>query len=111
MERVIEILLGAASLQSVNIEDTDADAKYLAVPFGFRSLPLMVWAVANGYKIVADDPWATGRMTHYRERPAEYPANVSIARLRELETELERDSGRNDNQLHGQRDGKASADA
>ena len=85
MENMIEIVSGAVSMQALELVEPVEDAKYLAVPFGFRSLPLIVWAETNGYLVAAEDAWESLSMNHYRERPVDYPANMSVARLAELD--------------------------
>ena len=85
MNNFVELVIQGTSLQILQIEEMETDAEYIAVPFGFRSLPLIMWAISNGRKVLVEDPWETTEMLHYPTRPAEYAENVSVAQLWMLE--------------------------
>ena len=87
MENMIEMVLRGTSLQIVELEETDPVESYIAVPFGFRSLPLIVASLAEGKRVVCEDAWANQRMHHYVSRPVHYPENVATAQLYRLTLE------------------------
>ena len=51
------------------------------MPFGFRSLPLIVASLADGKRVVCGDAWESQRMHHYITRLEDYPENVATAQL------------------------------
>lgn len=82
MEHLIELVIyNERSLQIVEIEELDPNEAYVAVPFGFRSLPLIVAAIARGERVVCEDAWENSHMHHYASRPEDYPENVATAQL------------------------------
>ena len=84
---LMEILVSENSIQFLELEEFEEDVKYLAVEFGMRSLPLILWAVRNGYKVLTEDPWEAMGMNNYRERPSAYPENVSVSHIFSAEFE------------------------
>ena len=84
---LIELILTGTSLQIVEIEEIDPGDIYIAVPFGFRSLPLIVASLADGKRVVCEDAWEDNRMHHYTSRPDNYPENVATAQLFSLTLE------------------------
>ena len=81
MDNLIELILNGSSLQIVEIEEIDAHEAYIAVPFGFRSLPLIVASIADGKRVVCEDAWENNHMHHYTTRPEDYPENIATAQL------------------------------
>ena len=81
MDNFVELILRGTALQILEVEDLDTDESYIAVPFGFRSLPLIVASLAEGKRVVCKDAWVNQRMHHYPSRPPRYPENVATAQL------------------------------
>ena len=87
MDNFIELIIRGTALQVLEIDEIDPDESYIAVPFGFRSLPLIVAALAEGKCVVCEDAWNEQRMHHYASRPEHYPENVATAQLISLTLE------------------------
>ena len=87
MENLNELIIRGTALQVLEVDKIDPDESYIAVPFGFRSLPLIVAALAEGKRVVCEDAWEDQRMHHYASRPDDYPENVATAQLSRLTLE------------------------
>lgn len=80
-----EIVLRESSVSLKQIEETDRSGRFLAVPFGLRSLPLMVWATDKGFRVVTEDPWEIWSVNNQPRRNADTPENVSVATLSRID--------------------------
>ena len=73
MDNLIELIIRGTALQVLEVDEIDPDESYIAVPFGFRSLPLIVAALAEGKCVVCEDAWNDQRMHHYASQARRLP--------------------------------------
>lgn len=80
-----EIILRESSVRLKAVEETDRRGRFLAVPFGLRSLPLMVWATEKGFRVVTEDPWEIWSVNNQPIRDEDTPENVTVATLSRID--------------------------
>ena len=91
MENLIEYTMNRNALQRSELRlghsvDVSDGGNYLLVPFSLRMLPLILWGIENGYRVISEDFGETDEVNPHMERDKDLPDNVAIGRLDGLRT-------------------------